>query len=91
MYDIGDNKRRHSIMLSCKKAGLHKLQYSIWIGKLSVERNFNLRTQLNKILVKKEDKICIFEMSEANMEEVSHFGIKPDLRLFTSKTAVFFL
>lgn len=58
-YDIGE-KRVQKVFKVCKKYLSH-FQYSVFRGEITPSKLISLKTELNKVIDKNEDFICIIK------------------------------
>lgn len=64
-YDINE-KRVQKVFKVCKKYLSH-FQYSVFRGEMTPSKLINLRTDLNKVINKDEDFICIIKLMNDNV------------------------
>ena len=62
MYDIVQDKIRNKIVKCCEKAGIYRVQYSVWLGEMNKTQRKELRTQIEDLIKPDEDKVYIFPM-----------------------------
>lgn len=64
-YDVGE-KRVHKVFKICKKYLSH-FQKSVFRGEMTPSKFIRLKTDLNKIIDKEEDFICIIKLMNDNV------------------------
>ncbi len=64
-YDVKE-KRVHKIFKICKKYLSH-FQYSVFRGEMSPSKFINLRNDLEKVINKDEDFVCIIKLMNNNV------------------------
>lgn len=64
-YDVGE-KRVQKVFKVCKKYLSH-YQYSVFRGDITPAKLIQLRTELNRIIKKDEDFVCIIKLMNDNV------------------------
>lgn len=64
-YDVNE-KRVQKVFKICKKYLTH-FQYSVFRGEMTPSKLIQLRTELNKVIDKEEDFICIIKLMNDNV------------------------
>jgi len=62
MYDIVKDKTRTKVSKYCEKAGIYRVQYSVWLGDINKTKRKELRCQIEDIIDPLIDKVYIFPM-----------------------------
>lgn len=73
-YDIGE-KRVQKVFKICKKYLSH-FQYSVFRGEITPSKLITLKGELNKVIDKNEDFICIIKTFNDNVFEEEILGNK---------------
>ncbi|WP_028043565.1 CRISPR-associated endonuclease Cas2 [Candidatus Stoquefichus massiliensis] len=73
-YDIGE-KRVQKVFKICKKYLSH-FQYSVFRGEITPSKLISLKTELNKVINKEEDFICIIKTFNDNVFDEEVLGNK---------------
>lgn len=73
-YDIGE-KRVQKVFKICKKYLSH-FQYSVFRGEITPSKLISLKGELNKVIDKDEDFICIIKTFNDNVFEEEILGNK---------------
>ena len=71
-YDVGE-KRVQKVFKVCKKYLSH-FQKSVFRGEMSPSKLIRLKTDLNKVLNKEEDFVCIIKLMNDNVFEEEVLG-----------------
>ena len=72
-YDVGE-KRVQKVFKICKKYLSH-FQKSVFRGEMTPSRFIQLRKELNQVIVKEEDFICIIKLMNDNVFGEEILGI----------------
>lgn len=64
-YDVNE-KRVQKVFKICKKY-LNHFQYSVFRGEMTPSKLIQMKTELNKIINKEEDFICIIKLMNDNV------------------------
>ena len=64
-YDVNE-KRVQKVFKVCKKYLSH-FQYSVFRGKITPSKLIELRTDINKVIDKEEDFVCIIKLMNDNV------------------------
>ena len=64
-YDVNE-KRVHKVFKVCKKYLSH-FQYSVFRGEISPSKLINLRNDIEKVINKEEDFVCIIKLMNDNV------------------------
>lgn len=74
-YDVKE-KRVHKVFKVCKKYLSH-YQYSVFRGEITPANIISLRKDINKVINKEEDYICLIKMMSDNVFDEEIIGKKP--------------
>ena len=77
VYDIASPKRLPKILKTCRKY-LHWIQKSVLEGELTKTQFFALKSELNKIIVKKEDSVIFFAIRNKEVMKKEGMGKKTE-------------
>lgn len=75
-YDISDNKTRRLAVKLCKKAGLTRIQRSLFMGAAPVPKVEDIRSELSPLLDPKTDSLTIQPLDKAAYQRLSFSGKK---------------
>ena len=91
LYDIVDNKIRNNAAKACKKAGLYRVQYSVFLGSLETSEKEELSIELEDMIDEDEDSVYIFPMSKNELKKTDLLGQAFDKNLVSDKINSMFL
>ena len=91
MYDVTNDKARTKIAKYCKQAGLYRVQYSVFIGKLDKNERDVLQLQIEALIDEEQDKVYLFLMSKKALQESVLLGQAFDKKLVTDEVKALFL
>ena len=74
MYDIAKNKSRTKVAKLCKKAGLTRVQKSIFLGRLENNRFDELAEHCRDLMDEATDSIYLFPFSQENFSRIQVLG-----------------
>ena len=90
LYDIGDNKARTKVSKLCKKAGLYRVQYSCFLGTLTANEKDTLSLHIQDLINEETDKVYIFPMNKAELQQTELLGQAFDKALVTDEVRALF-
>ena len=90
MYDIKNDKVRTKAAKFCKQAGLYRVQYSVFLGKMDANEKDTLSLQLEEIIDETQDKVYIFVMNKNELQNASLLGQAFDKKLVTDEVRALF-
>lgn len=90
LYDIKDNSARNFVAKACKKAGLYRVQYSCFLGTVTIDEKDSLELQLEKVINEEIDKVYIFRMNREQLAGCSMLGQAFDEKLITDEVKSMF-
>lgn len=73
-YDISNNKTRRLAEKLCKKAGLVRVQRSVFLGSSQARRIADLRAELEPLLNERTDSLSIQPLDKAAFEAAVFVG-----------------
>lgn len=91
MYDIVDDRSRNRVAKACKQAGLYRVQYSVFLGKMTPSDKDSLGLYIESLINEKEDSVYIFPMSKDELQQTELLGQAFDKKFVTDEVhALFF-
>lgn len=91
MYDIEKDKTRNMVAKLCKKAGLYRVQYSVFLGTLENNDKDTLRLEIEDLINAETDSVYIFPMNKTELHQTILLGQAFDKDLVTDKVRELFL
>jgi len=91
LYDISKTKIRNKVSKYCEKAGIYRVQYSVFLGDLNKTKRKELRCQIEEIIDPKTDKVYMFPMCSDDFRQCVLLGQAFDKELITDEIKAFFL
>lgn len=76
IYDITRDNARNKVAKACKRAGLHRMQQSVFLGRVKKKTLLRLRTDFNRIVNWRTDKVFFVPMNEQEYKNVLRTGAK---------------
>ncbi len=74
VYDIRQDKVRNRVARLCKNAGLYRVQLSVFLGDVEVNRLDELHVQCEELIDEKTDSLYIFPMCAEDFKKVKTAG-----------------
>jgi len=74
VYDISVDKIRNRVVKECKKAGLYRVQKSIFLGKLNWNRFDELGEKCLDLIDQETDSVYLFPFSQENFSKITIHG-----------------
>jgi CRISPR-associated protein Cas2 len=90
MYDIEKDKPRNKVAKACKRAGLYRVQYSVFLGTLEMNEKDTLQLQIEELIDIEKDSVYIFPMSKNELKQTVLLGQAFDKKLVTDKVKALF-
>lgn len=90
VYDIVVDKIRNKVAKECKKAGLYRVQKSIFLGRLNWNRFDELGEKCLELIDTKTDSVYIFPFSQENFRRISVLGQGFDKKLVNDEILAMF-
>lgn len=90
MYDIENDKARTKIAKYCKKAGLYRVQYSVFLGSVGRNERDTLELQIEEEIDEAVDKVYIFPMSRDELNDTTLLGQAFDKKLISDDVKALF-
>jgi CRISPR-associated protein Cas2 len=85
MYDIPKTKTRTKIAKYCEKAGIYRVQYSVFLGDLNKTKRKELRAQIEELLDFDKDSVYIFPMNKEDFDNCILLGQAFDKELISDE------
>ena len=90
MYDIKNDKARTKVAKHCKRAGLYRVQYSVFIGTINSNLKDELRISIEDQIDVKIDKVYLFPMTKKELKETIQLGQAFDKKLVNDEVKALF-
>ncbi len=81
MYDIASNKTRSRVAKQCKKYGLTRVQKSIFLGKLNLNRFDELAQFFLEQIEEETDSVYLFPFCQEDFRKINVLGQGFDKKL----------
>lgn len=91
MYDVGDPKRLNRMAKMCLRAGVYRVQKSVYLGKLTPNQIDALRLELEATMNKKEDSVYLFPMAADSFDKGNILGLAFDRAMVSDQIRELFL
>jgi CRISPR-associated protein Cas2 len=91
LYDITADRARTQAAKHCKRAGLYRVQYSVFLGTLDANRKDELQLQLEALIDPDADKVYIFPMSKEELRQTILLGQAFDKKMVTDQVKALFI
>jgi CRISPR-associated protein Cas2 len=91
MYDVKDDRARTKISKACEKAGLLRVQYSVFLGTLEKSEVDALQIQIEEYINVENDSVYIFPMSKDELRQTVLLGQAFDKKFVTDEVTQLFL
>lgn len=91
LYDITEDKSRTKAAKACKKAGLYRVQYSVFLGTLDDNEKDELSVELEDLIDEESDSVYLFPMSKNELKQTQLLGQAFDKKLVTDQVKAMFL
>lgn len=91
LYDIRDDRARSQAARACKRAGLYRVQLSVFLGEAEATQVDDLQLQLQDLLNPDIDKVYIFPMSRDELRQTILLGQAFDKKLISGQVKALFL
>ena len=85
LYDIKNDKPRNKVAKLCKKAGIYRVQYSVFLGSLEENDKDTLKLAIEELIDKENDSVYIFPMSKDELKKTVLLGQAFDKDLITDR------
>lgn len=91
MYDIKDDKARTKIAKACQQSGLYRVQYSVFLGTIDVDRKDELYLRIEELMDEDVDSVYMFPMSKDELQDTELLGQAFDKDMVTDEVKSLFL
>ncbi len=91
VYDIKEDKIRNKVSKFCVQSGLHRVQYSVFLGEINANTKDTLMLKCQQIINEETDSVYIFPMSKDELRETVLLGQAFDKKLITEQVKALFL
>ena len=91
LYDITDDRARTRVARHCKRAGLHRVQLSAFLGTLNDTEADELELELTDEIDPDTDRVYLFTMSKRELKRTVLLGQAFDKRLATAEIQSLFI
>ena len=91
IYDISKDKIRRKVIKATEKAGLYRVQKSVFLGTLGKNTLDELSMEIDDLIDKKTDSVYIFPLCEADFKKVILKGQAFDKKLVTDEIKSLFI
>ncbi len=91
IYDITSDKARRKIAKACKKAGLYRVQKSVFLGSIEPNDLDELYLYSGDLIDPRTDSVYLFQMSRKNFRATKTLGQAFDEDLVTDEIRELFL
>lgn len=91
MYDIKVDRTRTKIAKACEKAGLYRVQYSVFLGTIENNQKDTLQLQIEELMNPDTDSVYIFPMSKDELKSTALLGQAFDKDLITDQVRSLFI
>ncbi len=85
MYDIKKDRNRSKVSKICEKAGLYRVQYSVFLGTLEKNEKDELKLEIEELIDEEKDSVYIFPMSKNELRQTILMGQAFDKKMVTDK------
>lgn len=91
LYDVRDDRARDRVAKHCKRAGLYRVQYSVFLGEINADERDELHLDLADEIDADIDKVYLFTLTRAELKQAILLGQAFDRKLVTGKVKTYFL
>lgn len=92
LYDISTKKFRKTIPTYLKKEGMHRLQKSVFLGKLTPIQKNRISHFFNQVIHNENlNYIVIIPLNNYSIKHMQQYGLQKDIDLFLNKKIVIFV
>lgn len=90
LYDIEQDRARTKVAKYCKQAGLYRVQYSCFLGKVTANDKDTLELKIGMEINEERDKVYIFPMSKNELKDTILLGQAFDKKLVNDEVRALF-
>jgi len=91
IYDIQDNKVRNKVAKTCLGMGIYRVQKSVFLGELNLNRIDELSLQIKNLVDEEKDSVYIFPICKDDFNKVKLIGQAFDKKLVTDEVRALFM
>lgn len=91
IYDIVEDKPRTLVAKACQRAGIYRVQYSVFLGDLNSNEIDELALKIEELIDKESDRVYVFPMCKEDFSKVKLLGQAFDQQLVSDKIRELFL
>lgn len=91
MYDIVKDKARTKVSKCCERAGIYRVQYSVFLGELNKTKRKELKAQIEELIDSAVDRVYIFPMCNEDFRACELMGQAFDPALITDEIKALFI
>lgn len=91
LYDIVNDKPRTKVAKECQRAGIMRVQYSVFLGDLNSNEIDELALKIKTLIDEESDRVYIFPMCREDFSKVRLLGQAFDKKLVTDELRELFL
>jgi len=91
IYDIVKDKPRTQVAKTCQRAGIMRVQYSVFLGDLNANEIDELGLKIKSLIDEETDRVYIFPMCKEDFSKVRLLGEAFDKKLVTNEIRELFL
>lgn len=91
IYDIVSDKIRRHVIKVLKKAGLYRVQKSVFLGTIERNRLDEMHLEIEEMIQEEKDSVYIFPLCEQDFKKVVLLGQAFDKDLVTDEVKALFL
>lgn len=88
IYDISKNKARLKVAKLCRRMGMHRVQKSVFLGRLDKGRLRQFRREVNRTINLRTDKLFIVPLSKTAFKGLLRYGKDAQAPLLPSKNEI---
>lgn len=85
VYDISKDKTRNRVARLCKNAGLYRVQKSVFLGEMELNRVDELHLECEDLIDENTDSLYIFPMCAEDFQKVRTAGNAFDRELVSDE------
>jgi len=91
IYDIVKDKTRSKVARACIRAGLYRVQKSVFLGSLNRNQIDELALECDDLIRKDEDSLYIFPLCSDDFKRVKLLGLAFDKKLVSDEVIAKFI
>ncbi|NUM78828.1 CRISPR-associated endonuclease Cas2 [candidate division KSB1 bacterium] len=91
IYDIVKDKPRTQVAKTCQRAGIMRVQYSVFLGDLNANEIDELGLKIKALIDEETDRVYIFPMCKEDFSKVRLLGEAFDKKLVTNEIRELFV